>query len=132
MVGGIFIWAGLLKIFDPLGFAQAIANYRVFPRWMSFMLALVLPWMEVIWGAFLVLGLFRRSSALFLSLFLVGFLILIVSNIVRGIDIDCGCFGRFSQKVDYKLLLTDGILLFFSLNIFFQKKAKSRMTHNKV
>jgi putative oxidoreductase len=126
MVGGIFIWAGLLKIFDPLGFAQAIANYRVFPHWMSFMLALVLPWMEVICGAFLVLGLFRRSSALFLSFFLAGFLILVVSTIVRGIDIDCGCFGRFSQKVDYKLLLTDGILLFFSLNIFFQKKTEER------
>lgn len=111
VVGGVFIWAGLLKIFDPLGFAQAIANYRVFPHWMSFILALVLPWMEVICGVFLVLGLLRQSSSLILSLFLVGFLILISSTMVRGIDIDCGCFGRFSQRVDYKLSL---LKVFFS------------------
>ena len=129
VVGGVFIWAGLLKIFDPLGFAQAIANYRVFPHWMSFMLALALPWMEVICGAFLVLGLFRRSSSLLLSLFLVGFLILIVCTIIRGVDIDCGCFGQFSQRVDYKLLLTDCVLLFFSLNIFFQMRAKRGGLH---
>ena len=131
VVGGVFIWAGLVKIFDPLGFAHAIANYRVFPHWMSFMLALVLPWMEIICGAFLVLGLFRRSSSLLLSLFLVGFLVLIVSTMIRGINIDCGCFGQLSQRVDYKLLSTDCVLLYFSLNIFFQLKAKRRRVHRE-
>ena len=55
VVGGVFIWAGLLKIFDPLGFAESIANYKVFPAGMSFFLALVLPWIEVICGVFLIL-----------------------------------------------------------------------------
>lgn len=125
VVGGVFIWAGLLKILDPLGFAQSISNYRVFPHWMSFFLALVLPWMEVICGVFLVLGLFRRSSALLLSLFLMTFLVLIASAMARGIDVDCGCFGRFSQKVSYRLLVTDMILLFFSLNLFLKRKART-------
>ena len=121
ILGGVFIWAGLLKIFDPLGFAETIANFRVFPQWISFFLALMLPWIEVISGVFLILGLFRHASALIISLLLAAFLVLIVVTIMRGIDIDCGCFGSFSQKVDYKLILTDCVLLFLSLNIFFSK-----------
>lgn len=121
ILGGVFIWAGLLKIFDPLGFAETIANFRVFPQWISFFLALILPWIEVISGIFLILGLFRHASTLILSLLLAAFLVLIVVSIMRGIDIDCGCFGSFSQKVDYKLILTDCVLLFLSLNIFFSK-----------
>lgn len=122
VVGGVFIWAGLLKIFDPLGFAQGIANYRVFPQGISFFLALVLPWIEVISGIFLILGIYRAASSLLLSGLLVFFLFLIAVTISRGLDIDCGCFGSLSQKVDYKLILADSILLFFSLNIYLKAK----------
>ncbi len=122
VVGGMFIWAGVTKIIDPLGFAQNIANYRVFPEGISFFLALVLPWIEVICGAFLILGIFLSASALLLSGFLVVFLVLISATLIRGIDIDCGCFGSLSGKVDYKLILTDSILLFFCLNIYFSRK----------
>jgi len=125
VVGGVFIWAGLSKIFDPLDFAESIANYRVFPHWMSFFVALVLPWIEVISGAFLILGLFKRSSSFLLSLLLVSFLALIASAILSGIDIDCGCFGNVSRKVDLDLILFDGVLLFLSLNIFFQAGRRS-------
>ena len=123
VVGGVFIWAGLLKIFNPLDFAQDIANYRVFPHGISFFLALVLPWIEVISGLLLVLGFFRRSSALLLSFLLVAFIALIMTTILRGIDIDCGCFGSLSRKVNYKLILTDGFLLVLSLNVFFARNS---------
>lgn len=126
IVGAVFIWAGLLKVLDVLGFAQSIANYRIFPLWMSFFLALVLPWIEIICGAFLVFGLFRRSSALLLSGLLAAFLALVIITIARGLDVDCGCFGSFSRKVDYKLLITDCILLFFSLNVFFSARSPGR------
>ena len=122
VVGGMFIWAGVSKIIDPLGFAQNIANYRVFPEGISFFLALVLPWIEVICGVFLILGIFRSASALLLSGFLAVFLVLSTVTILRGIDIDCGCFGSLSGKVDYKLILMDSVLLFFCLNIYFSCK----------
>jgi uncharacterized membrane protein YphA (DoxX/SURF4 family) len=122
VVGGIFLWAGIIKIFDPLEFAQGIANYRVFPRVITFFLALVLPWLEVLCGVFLILGMFRNASALLVSCLLAGFLVIITSAILRGLDIDCGCFGGLSQKADYKLILTDSLLLFFSLNILFSRK----------
>lgn len=122
LVGGVFIWAGLLKIFDPLGFAQNIANYRVFPQGISFFLALFLPWIEVICGAFLIVGIFRGTSSLLLSGLLSVFLVLIILTILRGIDVDCGCFGSIGRKLDYKLILMDSVLLFFSLNIYLKPK----------
>ena len=125
ILGGVFIWAGILKIMDPLGFAQDIANYQIFPRVLSFVLALVLPWIEFICGVLVILGILHRSSTHLLSGLLVGFLVLIVVTMIRGIDVECGCFGSLSQTVDYKLLLTDSALLFLAVNILLYKKPKT-------
>jgi uncharacterized membrane protein YphA (DoxX/SURF4 family) len=118
VVGGVFIWAGLLKILDPLEFAQNIANYRVFSRDLSLLIALVLPWFEVLCGILVILGIFRSTSSLLLSGLLSVFLVLITVTILRGLDVDCGCFGSIGRHVDYRLLLTDIILLYLTLNIF--------------
>jgi putative oxidoreductase len=125
VVGGVFIWAGVLKIVDPLGFAQNIKNYRIVGHDISFFLALILPWLEVFCGIFLIIGFWQRASALLTSAMLLGFIALVVITIARGIDIDCGCFGQFSRKLDYKLLMSDCLFLFFSLNIYFFKHKKS-------
>ena len=117
VVGGVFIWAGILKILDPLEFAQNIANYRVVSRDISFFLALVLPWLEVLCGILVILGIFRSSSSLLLSGMLGIFLVLITVTILRGLDVDCGCFGSIGRHVDYRLLLTDIVLLYMTLNI---------------
>ena len=118
-LGGVFIWAGVVKIVSPLGFAQDIANYRLFPQAFSFFLALMLPWIEVFCGLLVVAGIMHRSSAFFLSGLLVGFLFLIVITLIRGIDVECGCFGNLARRVDAKLLLTDMGLLYLGLNVFF-------------
>ena len=122
VLGGVFIWAGIIKISNPLVFAQDIANYQVFPQIISFFLALFLPWIEVICGVCVLTGILLRSSSAFLICLLVGFLFLIIVTLIRGIDVECGCFGSLGRQVDYKLLLTDSALLFFSLNIFFFRK----------
>jgi len=122
VVGGVFIWAAVLKIGDPLGFAQNIANYRLFPRFLDFILALTLPWIEVATGALLILGLGSRSSALISSVLLGSFIILVLTAVLRGIETDCGCFGSLSGKADLKLIAMDAVLLFFSINILLAKK----------
>ncbi|MDH7513673.1 MAG: MauE/DoxX family redox-associated membrane protein [Clostridiales bacterium] len=117
IVGGVFVWAGILKIADPLEFAQNIKNYHFFPHEMIFFIAIVLPWVEVLSGGFLILGIFRRSSALIISVLLAVFIGLVGLALLRGIDTSCGCFGSFSRKADLSLILADAILLFFSLSI---------------
>lgn len=121
IVGGVFIWAGVLKIADPLGFAQSIQNYQFFPRDLVFVIAVVLPWVEVLGGASLILGLFRGSSALLICLLLLGFIGLVALALLRGIDTSCGCFGSLSRRADLGLILTDAVLLFLALNIFLAK-----------
>ncbi len=128
VVGGMFIWAGLLKILDPLEFAQNIANYRVFSRDLSLLAAIVLPWLEVLCGALLIFGIFRSASSLLLSGLLAAFLVLITVTIFRGLDVDCGCFGSFGRHVDFRLLLADIVLLYLTLNIFVSSLSRRSAT----
>jgi putative oxidoreductase len=121
IVGGVFIWAGALKIADPLGFAQSIKNYQVVPHTLAFLIAVVLPWVEVLSGAFCIIGVFKRSSSLLLSLLLSGFIGFVALALARGIDTSCGCFGSFSRRADFSLILTDAVLLVFSLSVFFAR-----------
>ncbi len=118
VVGAVFIWAGALKIGDPLDFALSIKNYQFFPHDLIFFIAVILPWLEVVCGGLLVIGIFKRSSAAILSLLLVGFIGLVAFALVRGIDTSCGCFGSFSRRADLSLILTDAVLLALALNIF--------------
>jgi len=121
IVGGVFVWAAVLKIRDPLAFAQNIANYRIVCNLIAFWIGLLLPWLELAAGVFLIVGLWRRTSALLLSAMLAGFIVLVAVTMVRGIDVDCGCFGGLSGKADLGLIIQDAVLLFMSLTVFLSK-----------
>lgn len=119
IVGGVFIWAAISKIVDPLTFAQDVKNYRLVGQTLSFLTALILPWIELIAGICLILGIFPRSSALLLSGLLIFFILLVSITIIRGIDVECGCFGTFSRKADFWLILEDSVWLIMSLILLF-------------
>ncbi|MDH4197106.1 MAG: DoxX family membrane protein [Candidatus Aminicenantes bacterium] len=118
-VGGVFIYSGVVKILDPLAFAQQVRNYRTVGQDLAFVVALYLPWLEALAGAFLMAGIFKKASAALISLMLGGFIVLVAATMVRGIDVDCGCFGALSRRADWRLLLEDAVLLAMSLAIFF-------------
>lgn len=117
IVGGVFIWSGMLKILHPLDFAQNVAAYELFPKWMCLLVGLALPWVETAAGVLLVLGLLRRAAALIAAGLLAGFIILVAVTMIRGLNLTCGCFGSFSGKVGWPLLIQDILLLYLSLNI---------------
>ena len=121
VVGGVFVWAAVLKIRDPLAFAQDVANYRVVGRAPAFWGAIVLPWIELVCGLCLIVGIRRRTSALLASLMLAGFIVLVAVTMIRGIDVDCGCFGGLSRKAGLGLLLQDAALLVMSAAVFASK-----------
>ncbi len=121
IVGGVFFGSGILKIGDPLAFAQNIKNFQLVSHEVSFLTALILPWIEILCGALLITGIFSRPSALLISCLLAGFIILVGVTMARGIDTDCGCFGSLSHKADWRLLLQDGLLLLMSLTILFAR-----------
>ncbi|MCX8160235.1 MAG: DoxX family membrane protein [Candidatus Saccharicenans sp.] len=119
IVGGVFIWAAVTKIADPLAFAQDVRNYRLVGQALSFLTAIILPWVELIAGICLIIGIFPRSAALMISVLLLFFIILVAVTMLRGIDVDCGCFGTFSRKADLWLILEDSLWLVMSLVLLF-------------
>ena len=91
-LGGIFIAAAIPKIADPPSFAHMIYNYRLLPAGLVGAAALWMPWVELLAGLALVLGVWRRGAAALIGLFLVLFIAAVGVNLARGHAIDCGCF----------------------------------------
>lgn len=111
-LGGLFIVAGLSKLRDPAGFAQEIANYQLAAGLAPY-LAMVLPPIEVVAGVALV-GLsssWRRAAALALGGLLVMFTVAVLHAVLRGVNIDCGCFGTGSGPVSFSTVLRNVGLL---------------------
>ncbi len=93
VLAAVFVVAGFGKIADPPGFAHEIHNYKLVPGIAINAMALVLPWIEVVAGLALFLGLARRSAARIVGILLLVFIVAISINLVRGRPVDCGCFG---------------------------------------
>lgn len=100
VLGGLFVFAGAAKLRDPVAFAIEIGNYRLWPELAPY-LAATLPAVEIACGlGLLLLPLkWRRSAALAVCGVMVAFTAAVASTLVRGINIDCGCFGGDSTPV---------------------------------
>jgi putative oxidoreductase len=118
VLGGLFVWASGHKILHPQLFAEEVANYGILPPVLVNLCALILPWVELIAGSFLILGLFTRSSALTLCLLLLVFLIAISLNLFRGIQIECGCFGP-GEELGWPTLVRDLLMLALGAQVLF-------------
>jgi uncharacterized membrane protein YphA (DoxX/SURF4 family) len=93
VLAAIFVVAGFGKIMDPPGFAHELHNFRLLPGAAVNALALVLPWVEVVAGAALFLGIGRLASARIMGVLLTVFVLALTINLVRRHPVDCGCFG---------------------------------------
>lgn len=88
----LFLYAGVSKLFNPAAFAEAIDNYRMLPWFIVSLMAITLPWLEVLAGVGLFVARFRAASALLIFLLTTMFFIALFSAVIRGLDINCGCF----------------------------------------
>jgi uncharacterized membrane protein YphA (DoxX/SURF4 family) len=112
ILGGIFIYAALLKIVDPVAFAGSVAAYRILPYFASYLTAAVLPFLELICGVFLVCGYRVKGAALIIGGMNLVFIAALASAIVRGLDIDCGCFKQGGPKTSpWIALARDAVFL---------------------
>ncbi len=94
VLGLVLLAAGVLKAHDgPTLTAISIADYRILPAGLVAPLAIGLPYLEILLGAYLIAGLFTRSAAWFAACQFVVFAIAVGSLVVRHIHADCGCFG---------------------------------------
>ena len=109
LIGAVFIFAGLTKIvdfqpfrfLDPMDFARDIDNYKILPWSMSVLLALYLPWLEMICGLALIVRRLYSGALAFLLALLLVFIGASFAAKARGLDITCGCFGHVSDQLSF-------------------------------
>lgn len=91
-LAGVFLYAGFLKGSDPVAFAGQVAAYQILPYALNYLVAAMLPFVELLCGVLLLLN--RRVRPALLVLFGMNtvFMLALFSLVLRGLDIDCGCF----------------------------------------
>lgn len=97
ILAGVFLFAAYGKLLEPGTFAESIENYRIVPEGWAVWMALYLPPLEVAAALGLLTPWLRRGSALVCAAMLGVFAIAMASAKLRGIDLDCGCFGAETQ-----------------------------------
>jgi putative oxidoreductase len=97
-LGYVFLWACWHKILDPAAFALDVATYQLLPLPLINLLALVLPWVELLAGAMLVVGLRVRAAALLVVGMMAAFMVALGWALHQGLEMSCGCFAAASTE----------------------------------
>lgn len=93
ILGLTFIYASFHKITSPEAFAKIVYGYDIFPHIMINLIAIVVPFVELVTGLALISGIYARSASIIINSMLIVFILLISINLIRGHEFDCGCFS---------------------------------------
>jgi uncharacterized membrane protein YphA (DoxX/SURF4 family) len=111
VLGAIFLYAAWTKLRQPwLLFAASIDSYQMLPEWAVLFIARTLPPFELALGALLVIGVKLRWVALASLVLLLAFWVSMLRAYIKGLGIDCGCFG-VGEAVSILTLLRDGAMV---------------------
>ena len=92
LLGLYFVHASLAKIADPPAFARIVYQWQVLGPIPSNLAAVTLPWVELVAGLLLIVGLWKRDAAVVVAIMLAAFLVAAGLVMARGIDVvNCGC-----------------------------------------
>lgn len=123
LLGSIFIYASIDKILNPEDFAKIVYNYKLLPGFAINIFGIILPFIEFICGILLIIGFKTRSSAFVISALLVVFIIAVSINVMRGVDISCGCFTTntaHGSGIGLSLIARDFLMLIMSVYLLTQ------------
>ena len=137
-LGLFFVAAALPKIVDPPSFAHMIYNYRILPGPLVNLASLVMPWVELLSGLALVLGIWRGTARTIIGALLLTFIIAISINLLRNNSIDCGCFDvtaagktREERLADMRfVILRDIGMLLMCAQIWWASRVSSRYSQS--
>ncbi len=113
-LGVLFLFSSITKITNPAKMMDSIEAYKMVPHMFVSPMALVIPWLQVIAGLFLLLDIFVQSSAVIISGLLLVYTVAIAQAFARGMQIECGCFDLIEWmelKVGWPAIIRDLVLL---------------------
>jgi len=124
--GAMFLYTGIIHAADPAAFALAVANYRLLPDILINFFAVVLPWAEIVCALCLISGRFVAGASMIITLMLLAFTIALVSALVRGLDISCGCFSTDpdAARITWWYLVRDIALTLAGMALFLLNSQK--------
>jgi putative oxidoreductase len=134
-LGGVFIYAGVVKVLDTQQFTIDVQNYQLTSWTVSILVAVYLPWLEIFAGLGVILRRLYEGSLAALFGMTVVFLIAICSAWMRGLDITCGCFGKSTDPVSYPTMITRDLVLMAAVMglgyLRYRQRAMAPMSHER-
>ncbi len=126
LLGLTFVVASVDKIADPALFAKAIANYKLVSGPTAMAVATFLPWIELLCGLSILSGIYLRGSSFLLSALLTAFTLAVITGLIRGLDISCGCFTLDPDvnKIGWQKVFENVGLIVASILLFFSESRK--------
>jgi uncharacterized membrane protein YphA (DoxX/SURF4 family) len=114
ILGLTFIYASLNKILAPADFAKIVYGYGLFPEIFINLIALIIPFLQLVTGFALIIGFYPRSAAIIINGLLLAFIAVLAINLIRGHEFDCGCFsaGQSGYSSSPKVTIVRDILYF--------------------
>jgi len=115
LVSGTFVFSGATKLLSHSQFVDTVTGYHILPHSLATAYGVALPWVELVIGAYLLLGILIRPSAFAVVLMGISFMVANVSAIVRG-DEHCGsCFGEAITFPAWQSLIVDVLIMIAAL-----------------
>jgi len=123
LIGALFIYAGAVKIIDPVEFARDIDNYKMLPWKLGVGLSFYLPWLEIVCGLALITRILFRGSVFIVTSLMTFFIVASIVAKARGLDVSCGCFGHASKYLNFSWHLALDFLLLGGLLLLWKRPA---------
>lgn len=127
LLGLLFAYSGFSKLIRPSEYFEfAISMYEIFPPSAVWLASVTVPWVELIFGAYLLLGFEMQRAAAILASLTVMFQLLLGQALLRGLRIDeCGCFGGgFVHLTLYQSFALDSAMLLVLLQLSSAKSGR--------
>ena len=109
ILGIVFLISSYSKLKDPIGFVQAIENYKIFGALLSRWGAIFIPALEFILAILLITGRWMKETFIITAALFTIFDVMIIQAYLRGLDISCGCFGSSHSPIDIWKFVENGI-----------------------
>ena len=122
VLGVIFIVASIAKIQDIPKFVSTVASYGMLPDVLANLYGNIVPWVELLIGCALILGVFVRFSAAVLIPLILSFMVASSYALANGVGGACGCFATFLTLSHPVSLTIDVLMLIAALILIFNKE----------